>query len=64
MTIAVIADIVASRKLADRAAAQKLLAETVHRVQRAHAVSPVPPSAAGGERLQDEVSARRLLATS
>lgn len=54
MTIAVIADIVASRQLADRAAAQKRLAETVDRVQRDHAVAAVPLSAVVGDELQGE----------
>ncbi|BAJ73231.1 hypothetical protein MTES_0267 [Microbacterium testaceum StLB037] len=54
MTIAVIADIVASRHLADRAAAQQRISETVERVQRDHSVAAEPLAAVVGDELQGE----------
>jgi hypothetical protein len=54
MTIAVIADIVASRHLVDRAAAQKRIAEAVERVQRDHPVAAEPLAAVVGDELQGE----------
>lgn len=57
MTIAVIADIVASRHLTDRAAAQKSIAASVTRVQRDHAVATAPLAATVGDEFQGEFAA-------
>lgn len=54
MTIAVIADIVASRHLSDRAAAQKSIADAVARVQADHPVASAPLAAVVGDELQGE----------
>ncbi|KTR88115.1 hypothetical protein NS220_16595 [Microbacterium testaceum] len=54
MTVAVIADIVASRHLADRAAAQQRIVATVEQVQRDHPVAAEPLEAVVGDELQGE----------
>jgi len=59
MTIAVIADIVASRHLADRVAAQKRIAAAVDRVQADHPVAAAPLAAVVGDELQGEFSRLR-----
>ncbi|WZH36916.1 MAG: SatD family protein [Microbacterium enclense] len=57
MTIAVIADIVASRHLTDRGAAQKSIADSVTRVQRDHPVATAPLAATVGDEFQGEFPA-------
>ncbi len=54
MTIAVIADIVASRQLADRAGAQRVIAEAVQRVEHDLPVATAPLTAVVGDELQGE----------
>ncbi|BFM23927.1 DNA-binding NarL/FixJ family response regulator [Microbacterium testaceum] len=54
MTVTVIADIVASRRLRDRAGAQRTIAETVDRVQHDLPVASSPLAAVVGDELQGE----------
>lgn len=54
MTVAVIADIVGSRRLADRGAAQRAIAAAVDRVQLDLAIASAPLSAVVGDELQGE----------
>ncbi|MFJ4037951.1 SatD family protein [Microbacterium sp. NPDC090007] len=54
MTVAVIADIVASRRLADRAGAQRVIADVVAEVERALPVASAPLTPVAGDELQGE----------
>ena len=54
MSVAVIADIVASRRLSDRAGAQRVISETVAEVEQALPVATSPLTAVVGDELQGE----------
>ncbi len=54
MTVAVIADIVASRQLADRAGAQRTIADVIAEVDRVLPVASAPLAPVAGDELQGE----------